>query len=201
MFDPEKRSISYENKSEEEQEKLEKFKKIVGNWLTLPEKAKEENPDEDLPKKLGDFLVEKKVINKIDAWRGSWGFKYEEGTIYISENPIPENAKNYYIFRMPSELSDGREVNLFPEKEKEIDVYRFLHETSHAYQEYLMKKESPDDPGRWYGRALSEGDSKIDSNLGLLFEFCKEKREQNAGESEKEKKDYQRGAMFLITMK
>lgn len=180
MFNPEKGPNLYENKLEQDREKTEKLREDVSDWLTLPEKTKEENPDRELPKKLGDFLIKNKCIEGIGVWRGSWGFKYENGTIHVSENPMPDTAKDYYIFKLPSRLSNGKETNLFPINDNEIDIYRFLHETSHAYQEHLMKKESPDTPQKWYDRVLLEGSSKIDSTLGILFEFCKKKREQSA---------------------
>lgn len=145
----------------------------------MPEKRNEGNEDHELAKQLGDFLVDQEYIKAIDIWRGSWGCKYENRKIYINDHQMPAAAYNYYIFRLGETLETQKP--LFPEAGEEADQYRFLHETSHAYQEYLQAKESPDNPYRWCDRVISEGNEHIDSNLSLLFKYCYKKRHDNPG--------------------
>lgn len=146
----------------------------VTAYLTLPEKRDAGNQDKNLAKVLGSFLVDQGYISGIDMWRGSWGCKYENKKIYLNEQPMPDDQYNYYIFRLGENSETGKK--LFPTKGEEADQYRFLHETSHAYQEFLMDKESSDSSGAWYNKVLS---NEIDSNLGLLFEYCYKKRQEN----------------------
>ncbi len=87
---------------------------------------------------------------------------------------MPTEQYNYYIFRLGKNSATGE--NLFPKPGDETDQYRFLHETSHAYQKYLMQEESPAEPTKWYEKVLS---GKIVSELGILFEFCYQKRTQD----------------------
>lgn len=146
----------------------------VAAYLTLPEKRDAGNQDKNLAKGLGSFLVDQGYISEIDMWRGSWGCKYENKKIYLNELPMPDDQYNYYIFRLGENSETGKE--LFPTKGEEADQYRFLHETSHAYQEFLMDKESSGSSGAWYNKVLSH---EIDSNLGLLFEYCYKKRNES----------------------
>ncbi len=149
------------------------LKESLHAYLSLPDRI---NTDKSkLPIELGDFLVDKNIIRGIDVWRNSWGFKYENNKIYIAENEMPAEQYKYYIFRLG--IDPDTQEALFP-KPDETDQYRFLHEVSHAYQEYLMKKESPDNPNAWYTRVLN---NQIDSNYAILWLFCFKKREQNNG--------------------
>ncbi len=83
----------------------------------------------------------------------------------------------YYIFRLGQNQQTGQ--NLFPDFGDETDQYRFLHETSHAYQDYLMNKESNGEKDKWYDKVINR---EINSIFGILFEYCyKKRREQNSG--------------------
>lgn len=166
----EKAPTFQENPKEKIRERVEKF-------LTLPERASVGNPEKGLAKKLGAFLVEKDFINGIDIWEGSWGCKYENGKIYINDLPMSKEQYEYYVFRLGENPSTGEQ--LFPKRsEREVDQYRFLHETSHAYQEYIKAKECPDSPELWYDKA-SRG--QIKSFSALLFEHCYDLRKANPG--------------------
>ncbi len=155
------------------------IREAVNAHLALPEKASEGNFEKDLSQKLGSFLVDQGYINKIDMWKGSWGCKYdeEEKAVYLNELPMPKREYEYYIVRLGKNSANGQ--NLFPTNGDETDQYRFLHETSHAYQQLLMDNEAPDNPGQWYDRVLSDDEQQIDSNLGLLFQYCYQKRKEN----------------------
>lgn len=142
--------------------------------LTLPDRRNEGNPDKDLAEDMWKFLADKGFINKVDMWRGSWGCKYENGTIYINEHPMPREQYEYYIFRLGKDSSTGRQ--LFPKEGNEADMYRYLHEASHGYQEYIKSKECPNNPEMWYTKAIGD---EIESYSSLLFDFCYNKRREN----------------------
>jgi len=142
---------------------------VVSGYLTLPEKSTQQ--DRVLPRTLWDFLVNKWLIQNvwINNW---WWFSYHSGKkeISISRDPMPQSAYKYYVFRLGKDVRSWK--NLFPQPE-EMDQYRFLHETSHAYQQYLMEKESPDNAKMWYDKVQSW---EIDSTFGILFLYCLTKR-------------------------
>lgn len=168
---------NFENGFLQQKKQKEELQKNVDGFLTLPDKRGGGNPDKDLAKKLGSFLVNRGYIAAIDMWIGSWGCKYGNKKISINEYPMPEKEYEYYIFRLGTDVATGKQ--LFPENGDETDQYRFLHETSHAYQQYLVDTESPDNPRMWYDRVLQEGTGKIKSVFGLLFEYCYKKRREN----------------------
>jgi len=154
--------------------------KDVEAFLTLPQRIEINNPDKDLSKNLGNFLVKKGYINEIKLWNRSWGFKYEDKKIYIAENEMSEENYNYYIFRLGVNSTNGE--CLFPRQGDESNQYRFLHETNHAYQDYLVHKESLESnipSSSWYDKAVS---GELDSNFALLFQFCYENRKKNITE-------------------
>jgi len=151
----------------------QKLKSDLSAYLNLPERIK--HKDSSLPQRLGDFLVDQNLIQGINIWRNSWGFKYENGIIYIGGNEMSDEQYNYYIFRLGID-PETREP-LFP-KPEETDQYRFLHETSHAYQEYLINKENSNNPNQWYTKASND---EIDSNYAILWNFCFKKRQQRCG--------------------
>ena len=168
---------TFENNFLQQKNQKEELQKNVDGFLTLPERRDGGNPDKDLAKKLGSFLVNKGFIVDIGMWKGSWGCKYGNKKISINEYPMPEKEYEYYIFRLGVDAATGKQ--LFPENGDEADQYRFLHETGHAYQQYLINKESSDNPLMWYDRVLKEGEGKIKSTFGLLFEFCYKRRTAN----------------------
>jgi hypothetical protein len=151
-------------------EAQQKLKESLSLYLNLPERL--QNQDASLPEKLGDFLVDKGLIRGVDVWKNSWGFKYEDGKVYISEKEMSEEQYQHYIFRLG--IDQETQEMLFPQPE-EMDQYRFLHETSHAYQEYLTNKESPGNPDQWYTKVMN---NEIDSNYAILWNYCFEKRQQ-----------------------
>lgn len=144
-------------------------------YLDLPEKTRTENKEKGLAKKLGQFLADKDFINQIKMWSGSWGFKYENKDIYVSEKPMPDSEYHRYIIELGKNI---RGENLFPNQGDETDQYRFLHETSHAYQDYLIDQESPEDPNLWHDKAIK---GEIDSTFAFLFKYCYQKRTNNPG--------------------
>ncbi len=151
----------------------------VNAQLNLPNKREANNPDKDLARNLGDFLVDEGFISEIGINRGSWGYKYENKAINISGVPMPKAQYDYYIFRLGRDPNGGKE--LFPLIGDETDQYRFLHEVGHAYQDYLIHQESPDNPEGWYDRVLADGGVAVNSNFELLFRYCFKKRVENPG--------------------
>jgi hypothetical protein len=149
------------------------LKRNVAAFLQTPERLKHE--ESNLPIQLGSFLVEKGFIRSIDVWRGSWGFKYEDKKVYLSDTPMPEAAYNYFIFRLGKDNKTGQP--LYPSK-SESDQYRFLHETCHAYQDFLTSTESSDNPDLWYDKAHK---NNIDSTYAILFNYCLNKRLNSQG--------------------
>lgn len=148
----------------------QELKDDLSDFLSLPERIK--HIDFSLPQKLGNFLVDQNLIQGIGVWTNSWGFKYENRKIYIAGDKMPDKQYTYYIFRLGID-PETREP-LFPNP-NETDQYRFLHETSHAYQEYLTIKENPNNPDQWYTKASN---NEIDSNYAILWNFCFKKRLQ-----------------------
>lgn len=110
---------------------------LVSWFLSFPEKASQNNPDREVPKRLWAFLIDKWYIKDIHIWEWSWGFKYnsKDREIFINENKMPNKLYDYYVFRLGK--NSGNWDVLFPAYENEIDQYRFLHEVSHAYQSFL----------------------------------------------------------------
>lgn len=166
-------------KKEEERGSKEKTHDSVDAFLILPERIGENNNDRYLGKKLGNFLVDEDYIKDIKIWHGSWGFKYKDKEIAIAENEMSEENYKYYIFRLGVNSKNGE--CLYPKLGDETDQYRFLHETNHAYQDYLINKESRKnniDSVNWHNKAVVE---ELDSNFSLLFKFCYENRKNNYG--------------------
>lgn len=164
----------YQENTQQKIENTGEVKKIVSIYLSPPERVR--HSESDLTQKLGSFLVDVGQIQAIDVWDNSWGFMYKDKTIYMSGSDMPRNAYEYYVFRLGVDPYTGRHI--FP-NESETDQYRFLHEVGHAYQEYLTKVESPEDPELWYTKVR---DGKIDSNYSLLWKFCfKNRLEGNYG--------------------
>lgn len=168
---------NFENGFLQQEKQKEELRKNVDGFLTLPDRGDGGNPDRELARELGSFLVDQGYIAGIDMWRGTWGCKYEDKKVYLNEHPMPKKQYEYYIFRIGRDAATGKQ--LYPENGRETDQYRFLHETSHAYQQYLMEKESPENPLMWYDRVVKEGKGKIKSIFGILFEYCFKKRTGN----------------------
>ena len=167
----EKNSFELKNNNKEVYEYIESF-------LTLPERISETNENKNLPKNLGDFLVNNGFIKGVAMWKGSWGFKYNsvDKKISIAEREMSKENYEYYIFRLGN-AQNGE--SLSPKQGDETDQYRFLHETGHAYQDYLVNKESSEnnfDSLSWYNKAV-EGNN--DSTFSMLFKLCFEIRKAN----------------------
>ncbi|MCX6753743.1 MAG: hypothetical protein NTV03_01660 [Candidatus Nomurabacteria bacterium] len=146
--------------------------------MTLPERISRTNEDKDTPKELGDFLVKSDFIKEVGILKNSWGFMYSKDTrkISIADTEMSQEAYLYYIFRLGKDINGE---NLFPKFGDETDQYRFLHETCHAYQEYLVYKELSDknlDQSSWYADSVN---GKNDSTFSILFNLCYKIRNSN----------------------
>ena len=179
---------------EAEQKDKEEILKYVSAFLTLPERARTENDNIELPKALGEFLVEQEYNKNIAMHYESWVFGYnsENKTIYISKEEMPQTTWRDFTFRKQTTLEsrDGEEPRNEPlgpvhpiynsnGGENELKVYRFLHETIYAYQEYLKDSESAKrklDPKYYYENAVNQ---IIDTPFAKLFSFCYLKRKNN----------------------
>ncbi len=162
-----------------------KLKKKIEERLSVPGKAVEGDSNKTIERDLGIFLVNEGYIKGIEENSDDWGFVYRSfsKTIAISKKEMPHQKWEDCIFKMG--INEKTKENLFPSPSKETEKYRFLHEASHAYQEYLTEKESPDNPAKWHEKALS---GEIESFYASLFVFCFSKRLE---ELEKEKEcDY-----------
>ncbi len=162
--------------------------KNVCAFLTIPERVQVENRDIELPKALGVFLIEQNYIRNISLLEESWTFKYdsENKNIYIAQEEMPEKIWRDFIFRKQTLLENGSSEPLGPKhsiynyngNKDELDIYCFLHETSHAYQEYLKDKESLErnlNPRYYYENAVNK---KIRTPFSELFSFCYNKRKE-----------------------
>lgn len=174
---------------EANQKNKEEILQDVRAFLTLPKKAKIENDNIELPKALGEFLVEQEYIKNIAMHNESWVFEYnsESKTIYISEEEMPQTIWRDFTFRKQTELEDGTREPLGPVHpiynsnggENELKVYRFLHATVHAHQEYLKDSESAKrklDSKDYYEDSVKE---RINTPFTKLFSFCYSKRKNN----------------------
>jgi hypothetical protein len=134
-------------------EKKEQTKALLDAALTLPDRRRYDNPCLDLPRKLGEFLVENGYVNDLKVWLGSWGKKYmeREKTIYLNEKPMPHDMYNRYFFRLGQ---NQRGQDIFPSEGDEADRYGILHETNHAYQLLLMDIEAGSKEA-WYGNIMN----------------------------------------------
>ncbi len=170
-------------------ENKEKLKKKIDEKLDVPPKALEGDKNKEIEKSLGAFLVKEGYIKDIKEREEDWGFVYYSATrdIAVSQKEMPHGKWEKCIFKMG--VNDKTGENLFPEPGKETEKYRFLHEASHAYQEYLCHKESPDNPLLWHEKSL---EGEIESSYSHLFRFCFAKR-MEAKEERKEKEDSEKG--------
>ena len=150
------------------------LREAVAAYLSLPDKRNYDNPDANLAQNLGGFLVNQGYIRKIAPLSGSWGFMYEDKTISIGDQPISKTNYEHYFFRL-GQNPQTREP-LYPTGQDETDCYRFLHEVSHAYQDYLTKKENPTNPDTWYQKAAS---GELDSPFAVLFGVCAQIRQKD----------------------
>lgn len=150
----------------------------VESYLTLPERISRTNENKTLPKELGGFLINNNFIKEVDIWKGSWGFAYNsrDKKISIADKEMSKEQYEYYIFRLGK---DQNGESLFPKPGNESDQYRFLHETGHAYQDYLTNKESKEmnfEPSLWHNKAVQ---GEVDSTFSLLYKLCFEIRKTN----------------------
>jgi|GEM_PF-1467497 len=165
----------------------EKLKNKIKEELSVPRKAIEGDENKEIEKYLGLFLVEKGYIEEIETRDEDWGFVYHSVTrsIAISEKEMPHTKWEKCIFKMG--INKKTEENLFPNPGVETKRYRFLHEASHGYQEYLCHKESPEDAKLWHGKSL---EGEINSFYSKIFNFCFHKRaEENDNKGEKKEKE------------
>ncbi len=164
-------------KPEEKREKAVLKEKLKFYYESFPERREAGNNESNIAKEMTLFLVDNGYINEVKEWN-SWGCKYEEGVIFINQQEMPRKEENYYIFRLGKNSLTGE--HLFPKIGDgvggEVDAYRFLHETNHAYQEYLRDKEGTD---RWFERAISAEKQEEISPLKKIFKFCYDKRRES----------------------
>ena len=166
-------------------EDKEKLKEKVRERLDVPLKAIEGDENKSIEIDLGFFLVEKEYIKGIEKREEDWGFVYHSSArkISVSEKEMPHMKWEHCIFKMG--VNENTKENLFPSPGKETEKYRFLHEASHAYQEYLCSVECSENPKLWHQKILEE---EINSYYGDLFMFCFQKRaEEDCSKEEKER--------------
>ncbi|MEI7792364.1 MAG: hypothetical protein WCI57_02675 [Candidatus Berkelbacteria bacterium] len=155
------------NPADYEQSELEK---TVHAFLTLPSKRDYDNPNVNLPDELGQFLVDKKYITAVEE-NDNWWYKYEDGEISCGRTPMNRAQYDAYIVQLGVRPDTGEPI--WPTTNNDLAKYRFLHETGHAYQEYLSNEESGGNIPRWLGAA---SEHKVDSNYGILFDSCYQRR-------------------------
>jgi hypothetical protein len=168
-------------------ENKKELKKIIEEKLNVPKKAVEGDENQGLEKKLGYFLVDCGYIQGIEKREDDWGFVYYSITrkIALSQKDMPHEKWEHCIFKMG--FNEETKENLFPIPGEETEMYRFLHEANHAYQEYLCSNECPQDPKLWYEKVLG---GEITSCYGDLFAFCFQKRiEEDCKEGERKKRE------------
>lgn len=165
----------------------EELKKKIEERLNVPRKAIEGDENKDIEKRLGYFLVDCGYIQGIEKREDDWGFVYYSITrkIAVSQKEMPHSKWEHCIFKMG--INEKTKENLFPNPGEETQMYRFLHEANHAYQEYLCFNECSHDPKLWYEKVLS---GEIVSCYGDLFNFCFQKRvEEDCREGERKEKE------------
>ncbi len=165
----------------------EELKKKIEERLNVPRKAIEGDENKDIEKRLGYFLVDCGYIQGIEKREDDWGFVYYSITrkIAVSQKEMPHSKWEHCIFKMG--INEKTKENLFPNPGEETQMYRFLHEANHAYQEYLCFNECSYDPKLWYEKVLS---GEIVSCYGDLFNFCFQKRlEEDCREGERKEKE------------
>ncbi len=106
--------------------------------LARPESFKNnldtENEDfKNLPERLGNFLIDTGFIQGME-YTNRWHDEYNSRSkkIFMWLHNMPENARQRFIVML---------WDSFPLDWDETKRYTILHETSHAYQEYLYHKE------------------------------------------------------------
>ncbi len=156
-------------------EEKAKLKEAVRKLLDVPQKAKAGDENKDIERKLGDFLVDKDYIRGIDEQEEDWSFVYYSTTkkIALSAKKMPHNKWEDCIFKMGVNKETGE--RLFPQPGVETKKYRFLHESGHAFQEFISFKECKDNSEEFYEKSLNE---EINSPYSKLFRFCFEKRKE-----------------------
>jgi hypothetical protein len=161
---------------EKKDEKIELKRKMEIYYDSFPKRREVGNSDSSLAKELTLFLIDKEYITEVQKWN-SWGCKYEDGVIFINEQEIPQEKENYYIFRLGENQLTGE--HLFPKIGDgvggEVDTYRFLHETNHAYQDW---RKDEDNSERWFEDAISKSVKEKTSPMERIFKFCYEKRKE-----------------------
>ncbi len=154
--------------------KEDKLRKIVKETLDVPQKAIIGDENKEIEMSLGVFLINKGYIKGVEERKMDWGFVYQSKTrkIAVSKKKMPFKKWEECIFRMGINKETGEDI--FPKIGKETKKYRFLHEASHAYQDYLCFNECKKEPYLWYEKSLK---GEIRSNYANLFNFCFKKRE------------------------
>lgn len=143
----------------------------------FPLEELKENKNLSLLKWLWDFLIDKWYIKDIDQFDNSRAYMYnsEEKKIYIWEQQIPNEEYEKFIFRLWKN-SDGKYI--FPNN-LESNIYRLLHEIGHAYQDFLIDKESKNEAKNrhnWHNKIIN-GEWE-DSYFGMLMKFCYKLRKE-----------------------
>ncbi len=153
----------------------DELRKMIGEILDVPQKAIIGDENKDIEINLGLFLINKGYIRGVEERKKDWGFVYQSKTrkIAISKKKMPFKKWEKCIFRMGVNRKTGEDI--FPKIGKETRKYRFLHEASHAYQDYLCSNECKKDPSLWYEKSLN---GEIVSSYSDLFNFCFKRREE-----------------------
>lgn len=149
---------SYLNPSTQSITEKDKLEKVYNAFLDGNQTGKD----------LANKLTDEGLISEVKVWRNSWGYMYDPSgkSVYISQHPMPEQAYNRYVIMLGTDLQGNP---LWPQRD-EMDQYRFLHEVSHAYQYYLVKKEVGIKGSQ---QIPSEGtEIGTDSTFGQLLDIC-----------------------------
>ena len=163
------------NPADYEQSELEK---TVHEYLTLPSKRDYDNPNVNLPDELGQFLVRTGFIGDVEEEDENWWFEYRDYTISCGKTPMDQEQYERYIVQLGIRPDTGE--GIWPTTNNDLDKYRFLHEASHAYQDYLSFKESKGEPSLWHTKAAK---GELETSYGILFGTCYQgrKADKNIG--------------------
>lgn len=120
-----------------------------------------------LPDQLGQFLVRTGFIGDVEVEDEKSWYEYKDYTISCGGTPMDRADYDAFIVKLGKRPDTGEAI--WPTTNDDLDKYRFLHEASHAYQDYLSFKESKGEPSLWHTKAAN---GRSETNYGILFGTC-----------------------------